>query len=160
MQERPHPPPPGETILTPIISQAYVSCITDEKTVTITLPNCDEDRFRARLATAKITTGHNGLNGCFHHARHSNAAELLKELYASAPHLQLPSAERLNLPLRSTADASLVAAGALHDVAIDAILSKRAHWYQTVRATMDDLPSGRAVEFVAFGKKESLVPAR
>ena len=72
--------------------------------------------------------------------------------------MQLPSADKLSLPLRSTADAAVITAGPLHDIAIDAILSRRAHWYQTVKTTVDGLSDAQSVDFVAFGKKESIIP--
>lgn len=60
------------------------------------------------------------------------------------------------MPLRSTADTEIITTGALHEVAIDLILCKRAHWFQTVKLLVADNPHGR-VKFVPFGK-ESCIP--
>ncbi|KAH8886520.1 ketoacyl-synt-domain-containing protein [Thozetella sp. PMI_491] len=139
--------------------KAYVSCITDEKTVTITLSRADEDAFCAKLGKARIATGRNGLAGCFHHSRHAAAAAALRALCAAQSDFQLPRADKLRLPLRSTADAEPITGGRLHDVALDAILCRRAHWYQTVRATLSDLPGGscHTVAFFAFGQ-DTVIP--
>ena len=98
-----------------------------------------------------------GLNGCFHHSRHADAVQILKELCARNKDLQLPGAEKLRLPLRSTADAEIITTGALNDVALDSILCKRAHWFQTVKATLAKLPGEKMVKFAPFGT-ESFVP--
>ena len=70
--------------------------------------------------------------------------------------MELPNADKLRLPLRSTADADLITSGALHEVAIELILCRRAHWYQTVKLTVAEFSHGE-VEFVALGK-DSHVP--
>ena len=68
----------------------------------------------------------------------------------------LPNANKLRLPLRSTSDADIIVAGALHDIAIDLILCKRVHWLQTVKLATASLPDSTC-KFVTFGK-EPCVP--
>lgn len=136
---------------------AYVSCITDEKTLTVTLPRRDESTFCSQLTKANISTNVIGINGCFHHSRHAYAAQILKDLCAGNKELQLPGAEKLHLPLRSTADAEIISTGALNDVALDLILCKKAHWFQTVKSTLANLPGVDHVKLVPFGK-EPFVP--
>ena len=72
--------------------------------------------------------------------------------------LQLPDGSSLHLPLRTTTDAERIHAGPLHDIAIDLILCKRAHWFQTVKTTLAaDTSGGRELEFLLVGK-DSFVP--
>lgn len=68
----------------------------------------------------------------------------------------MPNASQLHLPLRSTADAEVISSGSLHHIAIDNILCKRAHWFQTIRSTVGDIPS-ETIDFVSFGG-ESCIP--
>jgi len=56
------------------------------------------------------------------------------------------------LPLRSTADAEIICTGALNDIALDLILCKRAHWFQTVKATLTELPNPNQVEVIPIGR--------
>ena len=49
---------------------------------------------------------------------------------------QLLTADRLILPLRSNVDAKLITQGALHEIALDSILTVPSHWYQTIKATV------------------------
>lgn len=60
--------------------------------------------------------------------------------------------------MRSTTDAEVIRTGSLTDLAIDLILCKRAHWFQTVKATKEaETLGGRKIEFLPIGK-DSLVP--
>lgn len=95
-----------------------------------------------------------GLNGCYHHPKHNDAAQRLKEICAQIPDLQLTTANELVLALRSAADAELLTTGALHDIAIDAILCKGAHWYHTVKRTVDMIPND--IQFVAVGPESCI----
>lgn len=122
----------------------------------MTLPNECEAAFCSRLRESKIAATAIGLNGCYHQAKHSEAADKLSRLCAKNDDLRLPSAEKLRLPLRSTADGRIVNSGALHDLAIQLILCRRAHWFQTVKLTMGDLPMDK-VTFTPLGK-EGCVP--
>lgn len=120
---------------------AYVSCVTDDRTLTVTIPQCHLEALTQRLEREAIPVVAVGLNGSYHHPKHAEAAQQLKDLCAQTPDLQLPSAEQLRLPLRCTADTELVKSGLLYEIAIDSILCKRANWYQTVKRTLEDLPS-------------------
>ncbi|KAI2465125.1 ketoacyl-synt-domain-containing protein [Annulohypoxylon bovei var. microspora] len=137
------------------IPDAYVSCITDDRSLTVTLPKDNEEAFCARLREAKIATTTVGLNGCYHHPRHAEAANKLVQFCAANSELRLPDAERLRLPLRSTADGQIIKTGALHEIAIQLILCKRAHWFQTVRLTLGDLIPDR-VTFIPLGTKSCI----
>ena len=106
----------------------------------------------AKLATSKV-----GLHGSYHHSTHAQATKTLSRICAeNRGLLGLPDATTLRLPLRSTADAHLITKGALHEIALQLILCKRAHWFQTVKSTMRDAPQDR-IEFVPLGK-ENIVP--
>lgn len=59
------------------------------------------------------------------------------------------------MPLRSTADGSIIRTGALHEIAIQLILCKRAHWFQTVKLTLGDLPYDK-VKYVPLGGKSCI----
>ena len=107
------------------------------------------------MLEAKIATTAIGLNGCYHHSKNAEAAEKLRQICAKNKRLWLPDAERLRLSLRSTADTHVINTGALHEIAIQVILCKRAHWYQTVKSTIDGLPQAN-VKFVSLGSEFSI----
>ncbi|KAJ5446662.1 hypothetical protein N7445_001483 [Penicillium cf. griseofulvum] len=139
-----------------LLPGAYISCITDDRTLTVTLPRRYLGHLTDRLGENCIPMTIIGLDGSYHHPKHTHAAQQLKEICAHIPDLQLPTANDLRLPLRSTSDTELIATGPLHDVAFDLILCKRAHWYQTIRRTVDDnFP--QTPRFTAIGS-ESCIP--
>ncbi|KAE8373923.1 hypothetical protein BDV26DRAFT_296474 [Aspergillus bertholletiae] len=138
-----------------LFPQAYISCITDDRTFTVTLPHRHLAGVTERLKHQSIPATIIGLDGCYHHQKHTDAAQTLKEICSKTPEMQLPLSSQLRLPLRSTADTELLTMGALHDVAVDLILCKRAHWFQTVKRTLDEVLND--VKFVAVGP-ESCIP--
>ncbi|KFA71272.1 hypothetical protein S40288_08480 [Stachybotrys chartarum IBT 40288] len=129
---------------------AYISCVTDETAFTVTLPLGSVGSFLERTRENKIMGTSIGLNGCYHDSRHNAVASVIKSLCAENVHLRLPSAEELRLPLRATNDGHIIEGGALHDAAIDLILCKRAHWFQTVKLAMGSVPVDEIV-FRAHG---------
>jgi hypothetical protein len=136
-------------------SQAYTSCVTDDRTVTVTLPHSYLEELTRCLERESIPVTAVGLNGSYHHPKHAGVARELRELCARTPDLQLPSTELLRLPLRSTADTELLTSGALHDIAIELVLCKRAHWFQTVKRSLKELPSD--AKLISMGQ-ESHIP--
>ncbi|KAJ5497536.1 hypothetical protein N7463_009523 [Penicillium fimorum] len=140
-----------------LLPGAYISCITDDRTLTVTLSNRHLEHLTDGLGKNRISTTVLGLDGSYHHPKHDHAAQQLKEICSQNPDLQLPTANELRLPLRSTSDTEPITMGLLHDVAIDLILCKRAHWYQTVKRTIDDNDNRHNPRFVAIGS-ESCIP--
>ncbi|KAJ6133404.1 hypothetical protein N7471_008619 [Penicillium samsonianum] len=139
-----------------LLPGAYISCITDDRTLTVTLPRRHLGHLTDRLGENRIPMTIIGLDGSYHHPKHTHAAQQLKEICAQVPDLQLPIANDLHLPLRSTSDTELIVTGPLHDVAIDLILCKRAHWYQTIKRMVDD-NRPQDPHFIAVGS-ESCIP--
>ena len=126
------------------------------------MPKRNQRSFCSRLDKFKISTTNIGLDGWYHHPKNAEAAESLKRLCTGNEDLKLPDACKLHIPLRSTADADIITTGALHEVAIDLILCKRAHWFQTVQRTIVHLPS--KIKFIPMGNQpcipSSLSPSK
>ncbi|OHF04557.1 beta-ketoacyl synthase domain-containing protein [Colletotrichum orchidophilum] len=131
---------------------AYISCVTEDRNLTITLPHASEADFSSLLRKADIATTAIDLQGSYHHLKHSETSKTLISLYAQHENLRLPEATELRLPLRSTADAELITTGALHDIATQLILGQRANWFETVKKTVAHLsPDQTAI--VSFGSE-------
>ncbi|KAK3940210.1 conidial yellow pigment biosynthesis polyketide synthase [Diplogelasinospora grovesii] len=138
--------------------EAYISCITDDNTLTLTLPQKYQTAFFERAAEAKLAVSEIGIRGSYHHPSHAQAAATLNRICAENHSLLgLPNAEELRLPLRSTADAQLITAGALHEIAIELILCKRAHWSQAVKLSVSGISQDR-VSFSVMGRKSGVIP--
>ncbi|KAL9020402.1 MAG: hypothetical protein Q9185_002376 [Variospora sp. 1 TL-2023] len=135
----------GKDDLTKVLKdypQAYISCVTDEDSVTVTLPSQKEASFAKRLAEAGILTHSIGLRGRYHHQDHTLAARQLGELCRYDSRFKFPAADRLVLPLRSNSDSRLIADGVLpriESVALQSILTEQSEWYDTVKAAVGAL---------------------
>lgn len=122
-----------------MVFQAFVSCITDEKSVTVTVPGEDVAEYTEQLSQIGVTAKEIGLNGAYHSKRHTGVVEALIHVVEGKNHLQLRYRDSLVYPLRSNANAQTIGTEPLHEVALRTILCKRAHWYQVVKNGVDSL---------------------
>ncbi|KAK2029121.1 hypothetical protein LX32DRAFT_617722 [Colletotrichum zoysiae] len=139
-----------------ILPRAYISCITDDKTLTVTLPQGSQETLSSLLKEAGITVVPVGIRGRYHSQEHSRAAERLARVCAEHGDLQLPGADKLLLPLRSTATSEVIETGSLHDFAIQLILCRRAHWFQTVKKTIGN---GEHHQLLSYGTEPCVPPS-
>lgn len=113
-----------------------MSCHTDKNAVTVTVCTRDADSFTQRLSKNGLSAKSIGLRGRYHHSTHTNAAQQMKEFCKRDKRFQLPSTDCLVSPLRSNSDAEPITTGALHDIALDSILTVQSRWYWTVEASI------------------------
>ncbi|KAL8932160.1 MAG: hypothetical protein Q9211_006490, partial [Gyalolechia sp. 1 TL-2023] len=129
---------------------AYISCATDRSSATVTIPSREERSFTQQLVESGMLVQSIGLRGRYHHPDNIGAVRQLKDLCTADKRFQLPTADRLVLPLRSNFDAGLITKGALHDIALDSILVKQSHWFQTVKTAVADL-EGKKIKVINVG---------
>jgi Beta-ketoacyl synthase, N-terminal domain len=122
----------------------------------VTVPLRDASSFALQVSDGGSFIQPIGLHGRFHHPIHTEASKNLRELCKQDARFQLPTADCLVLPLRSNANAKLVTEGALHDIALDSILTEQAQWYQTVKTSVIDM-GGEKVDIITVGT-EGFVP--
>ncbi|KAH8691174.1 hypothetical protein BGW36DRAFT_438695 [Talaromyces proteolyticus] len=116
-------------------SRAYISCLTGQSSATVTLPQRDVVSFLSNLAELGLAAKALTLRGRFHHQDHFDAVRELIKLCERDTKFQLPSADGLILPLRSSADGQIILHGSLHQVALESVLVKQSQWYRTVQET-------------------------
>lgn len=104
------------------------------------MPRDDLPGYISQIRQASITTQPIGLHGGFHNERYARAAKALGDLFKDQSIFQLPDSSDLMYALRSNGDGKVLKSGRLHDIAIDTILSKRCHWFQVVKNTLEELP--------------------
>ncbi|KAI0466772.1 beta-ketoacyl synthase [Xylaria cf. heliscus] len=122
-----------------LFSDAFVSCITDEKGVTVTVPGDHVAEYIEKLSRIGVIAKEIGLNGAYHSIRHTEVVEALIRVIEDEDSLQLRYKDNLIYPLRSNANAQTIGAEPLHKVALRTILCNRAHWYQVVKSGVDSL---------------------
>ncbi|KAI1361624.1 beta-ketoacyl synthase [Xylaria arbuscula] len=133
-------------------SGAFTSCITDEKSVTVTVPARAVAQYTQQLSQIGVTAKEIGLNGAYHSEKHTRAAEALIRIASEQEHLQLQYCSKLVHPLRSNADAQIIRCEPLHDVALKTILCHRAHWYQVMKSSLDCIQTATTVHLHPIGK--------
>lgn len=139
--------------------KAYVSCITDEKCVTVTASAGDETSLIAALKAVGARVKKVDITGRFHRLDiYSDAALKLTKITKSTPGLQFPAASELKLPLRSNATGELITEEiSVTNLAIESILLRTADWYGTVRQSLACHPTSYpSITTLAFN--EAVVP--
>ncbi|KAI8944280.1 beta-ketoacyl synthase [Xylaria longipes] len=134
-----------------LFSDTFVSCITDEKSVTVTVPGENIAEYTEQLSQIGVTAKEIGLNGAYHSKRHAEAVEALIRAVKDKDDLQLKYKDSLVYPLRSNANAQTIGTEPLNEVALRTILCNRAHWYQVVKNSVDSL-KGTPIHPLTIGK--------
>ena len=139
--------------------QAYISAISDAKSLTITA----EKQICAELTELLSTQGINAkpidVQGRFHHPDLSLFLKRAKELCFSREIGQLPPAERLLVPVRSNENGQVFSDGILHERALECMMCKRADWFSTVSNALSQAQQSDELLAVIFGFVEALPPS-
>ena len=92
------------------------------------------------------------VEGRFHSSANSAAAEKLNRLCGAVKEMQFPTVDKVRVPLRSTVNGEIITKGPLHCLAIEMTLLKKANWYGTMKATVQNIPTKDSViVFSGFG---------
>jgi len=124
--------------------------------VTVTGPSRLLIPFSQRLFESGLSVQFIELRGQYHHSMNFEAVQKMKDLCNRDKRFQLLTADRLILPLRSNVDAKLITQGALHEIALDSILTLPSYWYQTIKATVIGMGE-RNIDIECIGG-ESILP--
>ncbi|KAI9146901.1 Non-reducing polyketide synthase andM [Paramyrothecium foliicola] len=138
---------------------AYTSCVNDIDTLTVTVPSQKLEALISRLENVNIKTTTLAINGYYHHPKHQRAADILKALSKQHKSISLADARPSQLQLRLTSDARLLETGNLHDAAIESILCRKTHWYQTIKNAIADFGI-QDLKFESVGRFDKHLLAR
>ncbi|RMZ76239.1 hypothetical protein DV738_g5040, partial [Chaetothyriales sp. CBS 135597] len=141
------------------VSGAYVSVVTDSSCVSVTLPNDQVDEVIQALSRHRILARLIEVHGRFHTADNEDSAQRLKEFCDKHDGVKLPDAQQLGSPLWSNVDASLVQEGALHEIAIDAMLVEQSKWYRAFQAAVKQSNTEGSVAVATAGYVDPIPPS-
>ena len=122
----------------------------------MTVSSRDSGPFALQISEGGLSVQSIGLRGRFHHTIHVEATRCLKNLCKEDKRFQLPKADAVVLPLRSNANAKLITEGALHDIALDSILTGQSQWFQTMEAAVAEM-RGMKIDVITIST-EGFVP--
>ena len=91
------------------------------------------------------------LEGRFHSSVHEGIVEEIDRVCALNSDFQLPTADRLLIPLRNNTDGQIIREGSLHRITVRSILCERSNWYQTIAAAALPLNMMGNPSVLAFG---------
>ena len=138
--------------------QAYISCITDSNSVTVTIAARDASSFCTQVSSRGLWIKAVGLKGRFHHDVYAEQIGDIKSLCERDSRFKLPDAGSLCLPLRSNIDGELIDRGTLEQTALESILCKKSQWFQTVKAAISGIDIDRE-DIIPIGKGAFVPPS-
>ncbi|KAI0854664.1 beta-ketoacyl synthase [Xylaria cubensis] len=139
-----------------LFSDPFVSCITDEKSATVTISGENVAEYTEQLSQIGVAAKEIGLNGAYHSKRNAEAVTVLIRMVEDEVDLRLQYTDSLIYSIRSNATAETIRAEPLHEVALRTILCNRAEWYQLMKNDVESL-KGNVVHPIPIGKG-SFVP--
>ncbi|TGO91272.1 hypothetical protein BPOR_0033g00120 [Botrytis porri] len=131
--------------------EAYVSVISDQTKITITLPQ----KLRDSISKALLDQGYSVIPlvifGRFHASVQTNVCQKLIQLCASTGCLQFPQAESLRTVLRTGEDGQEIHEGSLHEIALVSLLSRQSKWHATISNTVAQLDASQKRHVLQVG---------
>ncbi|KAL5341117.1 hypothetical protein BJX70DRAFT_406414 [Aspergillus crustosus] len=116
---------------------SYVSCITGQTRVTVTIQPKDLSIVLQQLSHAGLSAQVIPLQGRFHRKdAHFSALHQLRKLCDQDERFQFLNLRELVFPLRSNITTGIISGGSLHDEALRSILLHQCQWYRTVQAAV------------------------
>ncbi|CBF80428.1 hypothetical protein AN8383.2 [Aspergillus nidulans FGSC A4] len=141
-------------LLTEVLTRyqgAYISCVTDENAVTVTVWDSQSVSFAKELEKHGLSVKTTTLRGRFHHSNHTQAVEDILQSCERNSRLCLPSkCHKRSLP-RSNINGRVCEADSLFTVAVESILTTQANWKITVTATLDNMGQSDARSIIPIG---------
>ncbi|KAF3481903.1 uncharacterized protein GIQ15_04662 [Arthroderma uncinatum] len=108
--------------------RAYISCITDSKTVTVTIPESELAPFMADLAKQNLLSMPLPPRGRWHNRDNLEGLRAISTLCDRDERFRLPDADALNSALLSNITGETITKGALHNIALHSILTDQSRW--------------------------------
>ncbi|EPE28832.1 Thiolase-like protein [Glarea lozoyensis ATCC 20868] len=140
-----------------LLPQAYISSINDATSVTFTIRAADLDTLtkiaREKHLLIKVVSVH----GRFHTSSHFDAVHKIARLASLSHGLEFPDAKKLQVPVRNTADGVMISQGSLTRLALENSMINVANWYETVKASVEQLP--KSLQTIAYAGFGNAIPA-
>lgn len=123
--------------------------------MTVTVLQQEADSFVSTLSNGGLTAQWVGMRGRYHLPTRIEPVKQIKALCDMDKRFQFLAIDALKSQLRSNIDAMLITDEAVHDVALDSILTNQSRWFQTVQASMAAMDV-EEIEIVPIGAKGSI----
>ncbi|KAF2259761.1 ketoacyl-synt-domain-containing protein [Lojkania enalia] len=139
--------------------EAYISVAYDIQRATITTAALSSANLQQDLRSVGITVFETGLHGRFHNACYAEVINQLEQYFNSHSHLSFPTPPKLAYPTLLSNVEILNANGALHTIALRAILLEQSQWCQTIQSTRESWLSNKDSRVISFGPERCIPPS-
>ncbi|KAL4812411.1 hypothetical protein BDW67DRAFT_188682 [Aspergillus spinulosporus] len=130
---------------------AYISCVTDENAVTVTIWDSQSAALAKELEKHGFSVKSTSLRGRFHHSDHAQAMKDILQFCEADARYCLPSkSHKRSLP-RSNINGRVCETDSLLSVAVESILTTQANWKITVAATLNSIGPSDAKSIIPIG---------
>lgn len=146
--------------LTREILQAYISAVTDPKTISIVGPSKVLSAIKTYVGGQGLLSQGMHIRGKVHNPENNELADELCSFCDQHYGLQYPSPSNLQVPMRSNRTGELLRTSSLTHEVIKTILASRCEWYQLLKGVSGDLASSghQAHLLINFGIGDCLSP--
>ncbi|EEP77445.1 hypothetical protein UREG_02294 [Uncinocarpus reesii 1704] len=139
--------------------RAYISCISDAKTATITIPESETAGFMAELARQQVISMPLAPRGRWHNGDNLHGLQAILTLCERDERFRLPHADALNSGLLSNITGQLITAGALHKIALHSVLTDQSRWDLMFDSSFGEMKARNTeFRFVSIGEKVVVPP--
>ena len=140
--------------------KAYISAVTDPKTISIVGPSSVLAEIKAYADRQGLLSQGMHIRGKVHNPENNGFAAELSDFCDQHAFLQYPQSALLKVPVRSNQDAEICGQGSLTHEVIRTILASRCEWYQLLKNVSHDLEKTRrqAHVLINFGIGDCVSP--
>ncbi|KAK3713681.1 hypothetical protein LTR37_008375 [Vermiconidia calcicola] len=140
--------------------RTYVATVADPYSISVVGPVQQLAKLQAYAQSQGVTTTELHLRGKVHNPENRDLCQALWDLCSRTVELQLPSAESLQIPVRSNKTGDVLCSGSLSHEVLESALVQRCEWYSVVTALAEDLsntgePTHKIIMF-GTGRKNCL----
>jgi hypothetical protein len=134
-----------------ITIQAYVSVMSDDSSVTITLPENIEDDFLLQTRAANVQTSHVYLSGSYHTPENQGVYDTLNALVSNQERFSFPNSRDSTDCTAPLVPLPKTKAGFSEADILEAILLKRSDWASSITRTISNLPENTSHTVLVMG---------
>ncbi|CAJ2505236.1 Uu.00g126300.m01.CDS01 [Anthostomella pinea] len=148
-----------EVCLNPLWGVAYISVVSDDATVTVTVDKVSEVELSRRLAETGATARRIQLQGRFHTDCHQGAYDKLVSVCNSKASFRFPTSNRLLSGVKSGSGHVIGPDQLVHEVILRSMLLERSEWKTVIKASLQlavESASPRKAQVVSVGPMDSI----
>nr|AGI60155.1 type I polyketide synthase PKS2 [Dolichousnea longissima] len=133
---------------------AYISCISDARTATVTTPECDLALLMSDLAKSNMYAMPLAPRGRWHHRDNFQGLQAILTLCQRDERFRFPNADALHNSLLSNINGETIKHGELHGIALQSILTEQSRWDLVFDTSLHAMKARNIdIRYISIGEK-------